>query len=282
MHRELARAKLNLTLDIIGRRPDGYHELETIMQAIELGDHLTFMPASEGIVVQCAHPGVPAGEDNLVFKAAALLMEFTGRNWGVRIELKKNIPVAAGLAGGSADAAAALRGLNRLFRAGLAEKDLLFLGERIGADVPFCLLGKTALARGKGEVLTPLAALKGAGVVLVVPPFGVSTAAAYRLYDRLGGGPRPKNREMVAALEKGDLFMVGQLLGNVFEGPVFFLHPELKEVKEALLEAGALGASLSGSGPAVFGLCVDRERAGLVAGRLHLPPEYAVLVTETV
>ncbi|MGB9904022.1 MAG: 4-(cytidine 5'-diphospho)-2-C-methyl-D-erythritol kinase, partial [Desulfotomaculales bacterium] len=166
--------------------------------------------------------------------------------------------------------------------AGLTEGELLALGERLGADVPFCLLGGTALARGKGEVLTPLPSLKGLGVVLVKPPFGVSTAAAYHLYDRLGGGPRPANRQMLAALEKKDLPAVGRLLGNVFEGPVFSLYPELREVKEALLRAGVLGASLSGSGPAVFGLCRDIEQAARVAGRLRLPREYTVLVTETV
>lgn len=282
MDQEPARAKINLTLDITGRRSDGYHELETVMQTLALSDFLTFLPAAGEISVTCSHPEVPAGEGNLVWKAAVLIKELAGGNKGAKIELKKNIPVAAGLAGGSADAAAALKGLNRLWNAGLTEGELLALGERLGADVPFCLLGGTALARGKGEVLTPLPSLKGLGVVLVKPPFGVSTAAAYRLYDRLGGGPRPANRQMLAALEKKDLPAVGRLLGNVFEGPVFSLYPELREVKEALLRAGVLGASLSGSGPAVFGLCRDREQAAQVAGRLRLPLKYTVLVTETV
>ncbi|MBC7324582.1 MAG: 4-(cytidine 5'-diphospho)-2-C-methyl-D-erythritol kinase, partial [Moorella sp. (in: Bacteria)] len=235
----------------LGLRSDGYHELETIMQTLRLHDRLSFSAAPQGISLVCDHPEVPAGEDNLICRAAKLLTAYTGNNYGAVIRLQKNIPVAAGLAGGSADGAAALRGLNRLWGLGLSAGELVSLGARLGADVPFCLAGGTALARGKGEVLYPLPGLGGLGVVLVKPPFGVSTARAYRLYDQMGGGPRPDHQAMMAAVAKKDVRAIGRLLANVFENVAASLHPEIREIKKALLEAGTLGASLSGSGPTV-------------------------------
>ncbi|MEW6425360.1 MAG: 4-(cytidine 5'-diphospho)-2-C-methyl-D-erythritol kinase [Bacillota bacterium] len=282
MLEELARAKINFTLDILGLRPDGYHELETIMQTLQLHDRLSFAMAEGGIFLSCPHPDVPADENNLIYQAALLLMEYTGKKGGAKIHLQKNIPVAAGLAGGSADGAAALKGLNRLWGLGLTAGELLSLGARLGADVPFCLCGGTALARGKGEVLEPLPGLEGLGVVVVKPPFGVSTAWAYQLYDQTGGGPRPDNQAMRAAVAKKDAGAIGRLLANVFENVIADLYPEIREIKNALLEAGASGASLSGSGPAVFGLCANEDQARTVAGRLKVAPGYTVLVTSTV
>lgn len=287
MLEEQARAKINLTLDILGRRPDGYHEIETVMQTLQLCDRLVFSPAEDGIFLACDHPEVPAGEDNLVYRAARLLMEGTGKKGGAKIYLRKKIPVAAGLAGGSADAAAALKGLNRLWGLGLTPGELMSLGARLGADVPFCLAGGTALARGKGEALETLPRLQGLGVVLVKPPFGVSTARAYQLYDRMGGGTRPDRADrpdlqaMLAAVAKKDAGAVGRLLANVFEPVIAAVYPEIRGIKKALLEAGALGACLSGSGPAVFGLWINEEQAQKAAGRLKLPPSCAVLVTAT-
>ena len=286
MLQELARAKINLTLDILGLRPDGYHELETIMQTIHLHDCLTFQAAEEHIFLSCTHPDVPAEEDNLIYQAAMLLLEYTRLKLGARIKVQKNIPVAAGLAGGSADGAAALKGLNRLWRLGLTDGELISLGARLGADVPFCLFGGTVLARGKGEVLHSLPCLQGVGVILVKPSFSVSTARIYKLYDQLydqmGGGPRPDNKVMIEALQKKKISKIGSGLGNVLERFVSFLYPEIKEIKKALLVAGALGASMSGSGPTVFGLCENEEQAIKVAGRLKINSEYTVLVTITV
>lgn len=287
MLQELAKAKINLTLDILDRRPDGYHEIETVMQTLQLHDYVAFSPAEGGIFLTCDHPEVPAGEDNLVHRAARLLIEYTGKKGGAKIHLQKNIPVAAGLAGGSADAAAALKGLHRLWGLGLTAGELMVLGARLGADVPFCLSGGTALARGKGEALEPLPRLQGLGVVLVKPPFGVSTARAYQLYDQMGGDARPDqrdrpdNRAMLAAVAKKDAGAIGRLLANVFEPVIAGVYPEIRDIKKGLLEAGALGASLSGSGPTVFGLWTNKEQAQKAAGRLKVRPGHTVLVTAT-
>jgi len=279
---EHASAKINLTLDILCLRPDGYHELETIMQTIGLEDILTFSPDGEGIFLTCNVPAVPVGESNLICRAALLLREYTGKKRGARICLQKNIPLEAGLAGGSTDGAAALRGLNKLWDLGLSRNELLRLAEELGADVPFCLSGGTALARGKGERLEPLPPLKGLGVVLVKPPTGISTAKAYNLYDQIGGGPRPDNRGMVTAIEKKDVRGIAGLLVNVFEKVSAHLNPAVLNIKADLLEAGVLGASMSGSGPTVFGLCSDKNGAARIAGGLKYEPGYTVLATGTV
>jgi len=287
---ELARAKINLTLEILGRRPDGYHEIETVLQTLALHDRLVFSPAKDGVFLTCDHPEVPAGEDNLAHRAARLLMEETGKKAGAKIYLEKRIPVAAGLAGGSADAAAALKGLNSLWGTGLTPGELMALGARLGADVPFCLAGGTALARGKGEALETLPPLRGLGVVLVKPAFGVSTAQAYRLYDQQSGGAgarpappdeRPDRQAMLAAVAKKDAGQIGRLLNNVFEPVIAGVYPEIAQIKKALLEAGALGACLSGSGPTVFGLWADEAQARQAAGRLPGRPGWTVLVTAT-
>ena len=275
----IARAKINLTLDIQSLRPDGYHEIETIMQTIELHDRLFLEPVQEGISLTCDHLGVPLGEDNLIYRAAVLLQEYTGLRKGAIIILDKNIPLAAGLAGGSTDAAAALRGLNSLWKLGLTASELMVLGDRLGADVPFCLVGGTALARGKGEVLFSLPPLPRLGVVLAKPPFGVSTAQAYRQYDLTGGGPRPDTKVMLAAIEGKDVTRIYHLLANVLEDTAALLHPEIITIKNLLLSAGAKGAAMSGSGPTVYGLCESEEGARAVAGELKLPSGWVKLVT---
>jgi 4-diphosphocytidyl-2-C-methyl-D-erythritol kinase len=275
----IARAKINLTLDVLSLRPDGYHEVKMIMQTIELHDRLFLEPAQEAISLACDHPGVPSGEENLIYRAAVLLKEYTGQKKGVTVILDKNIPVAAGLAGGSTDAAAALKGLNSLWELGLTASELMLLGERLGADVPFCLVGGTALARGKGEVLFSLPPLPRMGVVLVKPPFGVSTVQVYRQYDLTGGGPRPDTKAMLVAIEGKDVKRICHLLANVLETTAALLHPEIITIKNFLLEAGATGAAMSGSGPNVFGLCESEEKAVAVASKLKLPSGWVKLVT---
>ncbi|MCL6478002.1 MAG: 4-(cytidine 5'-diphospho)-2-C-methyl-D-erythritol kinase [Peptococcaceae bacterium] len=275
-----ARAKINLSLDVLGKRGDGYHEILTVMQALELHDVLEVEPLPGEIRVESNGPEVPPGPDNIVYRAAGLIRTAYGCNGGARIYIHKNIPVAAGLAGGSTDAAAALRALNELWALHIEEGELFKLGEKLGADVPFCLLGKTALAGGKGEVLTPLPAFSGFGVVLVKPPFGVSTARIYSLYDTCPPGPGPDTRALVKALKKRDVTAVAGLMGNVLERVTSSLHPEILDIKKALLAAGAAGALMSGSGPAVFGLCAGREEARAVASRLNLPG-CRIIATET-
>lgn len=269
--RTIARAKINLSLDVLGTRPDGFHEILTVMQALELHDVVEVEPLEEEIRVECSHPEVPQGAGNIVFRAADLVRREHNINGGAGIFIYKNIPVAAGLAGGSANAAAALRALNRLWELNADEGELFRLGEMLGSDVPFCLLGKAALAGGRGEVLTPLPPFSGFGVVLVKPSFGVSTARVYSLYDALPAGPRPDTGAVVKAVESGDFKAVAGLMGNVLERVTASMHPEILEIKEALVAAGAAGALMSGSGPTVFGLCADPGEARFIASRLKLP-----------
>ncbi|MFZ5646212.1 MAG: 4-(cytidine 5'-diphospho)-2-C-methyl-D-erythritol kinase [Bacillota bacterium] len=267
-----ALAKINLFLDVLGLRPDGYHEILTVMQAVELHDVLGVEALTEGeILVETSDPEIPPGPGNIVFKAADLLRREYGSTRGAKIFIDKNIPSAAGLAGGSADAAAALRCLDALWELNVGEKSLMRLGEKIGSDVPFCLAGKTALARGRGEDLTPLAPFSGVGVVLVKPPFGVSTAEVYRNYDTLPAIPGPDAGVLIRALDKRDVAAVARLMYNALERVTVSLHPEINDIKESLVAAGAIGSMMSGSGPTVFGLCPGPEEAALVASRLRLP-----------
>ncbi len=275
-----ARAKINLSLDVLGTRPDGYHEILSVMQPLELHDILVVRALEKEIRVESDHPEVPEGPGNIVYRAAMAVRREYGRGGGAGIFIHKKIPVAAGLAGGSADAAAALGALNRLWGLGAALEDLIRLGETIGSDVPFCLLGRTALVGGKGEVLTPLPPFSGFGVVLVKPPFGVSTAEIYSLYDSFPAGPGPDTGAVVRALEKRDLNTLAALMGNVLEKVTASLHPEITEIKRSLMAAGAAGALMSGSGPTVFGLCASPADARMVASRLKLPG-CRVIVTST-
>ncbi|MEG6617163.1 4-(cytidine 5'-diphospho)-2-C-methyl-D-erythritol kinase [Peptococcaceae bacterium 1198_IL3148] len=274
-----AHAKINLTLKVMGKRADGYHELETIMQTIALHDVLTFSAHQHQIKLSVAGMA-PLGEDNLVYRAAELVREYSGCQSGVEIELVKNIPMAAGLAGGSTDAAATLLGLNKLWHLNLDFKQLLYLAEKLGADVPFCLLGGTALAKGKGERLTPLGTPAPMGVVLVKPPFGVSTADVFQRFSGAQLGNRPDTQAMIAALNKGMLADITRHLANDLEYVTLEMYPQLREIKEQLTLAGASGVLMSGSGPTIFALTGDRQRAEQVAAKLKLP-ETQIIVTTT-
>lgn len=267
-----ARAKINLFLDVLGVRADGFHEILTVMQSVELADVLEVETFEDGeIFVETNDPEVPPGRGNIVFRAADLLRREYGSSRGAKIYINKNIPSAAGLAGGSSDAAAALKCLNELWGLFAGESDLLRLGEKIGSDVPFCLAGRTSLARGKGEDLSPLPPFEGLGVVLVKPPFGVSTAEVYRLYDTLPQSCGPGAGALVEALKKRDVPAVARLMYNALERVTISLHPEIADIKSSLVTAGSLGSMMSGSGPTVFGLCESPREAGLVASRLSLP-----------
>lgn len=273
-----ACAKINLTLDITGLLPDGYHELETVMQSIALCDRLVFTPLPGGIVLETDSDALPAGPENLVYRAAELLQRVTGCRQGVHIFLSKRIPVAAGLGGGSADAAATLVALNRLWGLGLHREELFPLAAQLGADVPFCLAGGTVFARGKGELLTPLEPLPPLGVVLVTPPRAVSTARIYGEYDRLLPSVHPDTRTMLAAIARRDIPSVAASLGNILEPVTASLVAEVGHIKEALKRAGAMGAVMSGSGPTVFGLCRDEGEASGV-GRLLDPQMGRIICT---
>jgi 4-diphosphocytidyl-2-C-methyl-D-erythritol kinase len=277
----VARAKINLTLDILGKRPDGYHEVEMVMQSVELHDYLEFCPADRDISLKVEGSDLSPGPDNLVCRAAELIRRHGKIRTGVQIRLVKEIPVAAGLGGGSSDAAAALRVLNELWETGLSLSELMSLGEQLGSDVPFCLMGGTALARGKGEQLIQLPPCPRLGLVLVKPRFGVSTASVYQTYTPLCTVKRPDNQAMVAAIRNRDIIGIADNLANALEAVTIRMHPEIEEIKTKLAAAGALGVLMSGSGPTVFGLAEDMESARAIAGRYKRDDEM-VLVTATV
>ncbi len=264
----LARAKINLTLDVLGKRPDGYHQVEMVMQNISLADTIILEKTPGVVSIFCSHPEVPENEDNLAYRAAMALKLVESYAGGVKIHIDKRIPVAAGLAGGSSNAAAVLIGLNRLWALGLSREHLMHIGSTLGSDVPFCILGGTALARGRGEEITPLKAVPELTLVLVKPPFGVSTAQVYGNFRQEKVANRPDTRAMLQAIEAGDSAAIIRLGANVLESVTLELHPQVAEIKDRLTQAGAKGVLMSGSGPTVFGFVEDENQGREVAGRL--------------
>ena len=281
-----ANAKINLTLDILGTREDGYHEVAMIMQEISLHDTLSMGKINQGISLTIAIEGqqgtLSADESNLCWKAAALVQKEYNLQEGVEIHLTKRIPMAAGLAGGSADAAAVLKGMNHLFRLGMTEARLCELGARLGSDIPFCIMGGTMLATGRGEVLTRLPSFPRLSVVLAKPPVGVSTAWAYKTYDAGYDGPHPDNEAMLEAIHGGDAHKAAGLLCNVLEGVTETEHPVIADYKRLMMEHGAMASMMSGSGPTVFGLVREKQQAWHLADTLKkYDGEAGVFVAET-
>ena len=263
-----ARAKINLTIDVIGKRPDGYHEVSMVMQTIDLHDLITLTAADSGITVSANRLEVPTGSENLVYKAAELIKP-PGFNGGVQIHIEKNIPMAAGLAGGSADAAAVLEGLNQLWELKLTREELMKIGSQIGSDVPFCVLGGTALAEGRGEKLTPLPEAPEIWLVLAKPPVGVSTKDVYGQYNPCNTSRRPDNNAMIRALAKGDKVEIMENLVNVLESVTLHRYPEVAGLKQLMVRSGAQAALMSGSGPTVFGVVPEKAAALEVVQRLR-------------
>lgn len=261
--KEKAFAKVNLTLDVLGKREDGYHELKSVMQSISLCDELTLTIGTQRPwQLRCDAEGVPCDRRNLVWKAAEVFFEALGRDPdGLDMELIKVIPSEAGLGGGSADAAAVLRGLNRHYGHPFSREALADLGAKVGSDVPFCVLGGTAMAQGRGEVLRPLKPIPGCFFIVVKPDFPVSTPALFRELDRQEMENRPDNDAMEAAVRAGDLGEIARLLANVFEPVVAREHPEIGDIRKMLMDAGALGCQMSGSGSACFGIADSGEAA---------------------
>ena len=265
---EPAYAKLNLTLDILGKRPDGYHDLRMVMQSIDLKDTVSItFKERQGITLVTNLNYLPRDRNNIAVKAAELFFRETGiAPVGLTIRVDKHIPVAAGMAGGSSDGAAVLRILRRALAPGLPEADLEAMALQVGSDVPYCVRGGTALAEGRGEVLTDLPPLPDCAIVLCKPDFDLPTPALFRRADGTDPGPRPDTAAMEAALTRGDLAAVGRHLGNVFEGALTPAESgEIRYIQEALDRCGALGAAMSGSGPTVFGLFDVPEKAAWAA-----------------
>ncbi len=259
--KEKARAKINLSLDVIGKRADGYHLLRTIMQTVELSDTIIIGCGGSGINLTCSNPELPKGEGNTAFRAASLMCRKYNIVEGLKIEIEKNIPVSAGLAGGSTDAAAVLRGINRLFGMGLKRGELAELGRLAGADVPFCIAGGTVLAEGIGEVLTPLEPLPSAHVLLVNPGLEISTAQVYSEFRPGKAGKHPDTGLLVDAVGRKDLKTVAENMINVLETVTAGRHPVIADIKAEMIKLGAMGSLMSGSGPTVFGIFGSRPDA---------------------
>lgn len=288
-----AYAKINLGLDIVGKREDGYHDLRTIMSQIDLYDEIKLYAEAESggntekgqILIACDDTMVPTDEKNLAYKAARLLFDEFEITDAILIDIKKRIPVSAGLAGGSTDAAAVLTGINEFFGLGLSEEELTERGVRIGADVPFCIVGGTALAGGVGEQLEPLGALTDYSVLVAVPDTRVSTRWAYSRYDEMdakGEIKHPDIDQLIAAIEMEDFGCVPEFLGNVLEYATIPEYPIISKVKSTMMNNGAAGALMSGSGPAVYGLFMDEEKAAKaldVLDMFELVPEERMFLT---
>ncbi len=266
-----AHAKLNLTLDVLGRRPDGYHDLRMVMQSVALADVLTLEESGDGeLRVRTNLHFLPNNEKNLAAQAALRWWEARGQApRGLEITIEKSVPVCAGMAGGSSDAAAVLRALNQMEGAPLSLREVAKIGERVGSDVPYCILGGTALAEGRGEILTPLPPLPQCWAVLCKPEFSISTPALFAKIDSVRLRCRPDTQGVIAALEAGDLHGVARRMYNVFEDAL----PErqrarVNDIKNVLIQCGALGASMSGTGPTAFGLFDDEGLAREARERL--------------
>lgn len=255
-----AHSKINLTLNIVGKRPDGYHEVDMIMQTLDFGDTVSVEKMLSGIEITGTGNNVPYDSTNIAWKAAKLFFDVTGIRGGAKIHIEKRIPVCAGMAGGSTDAAAALKALNSLYGKPLSTRVLIKVSAKLGADVPYCIMGGTARARGIGEVLTPLKPFGKVWVVVVKPCISISTPWAYSClkYDTMA---HPDTDEAAKAIEEGNRNLVYNLMGNSFEESVFAKYPEIADIKAKLKSMGADGALMSGSGSTVFGIYEDKSLA---------------------
>lgn len=256
-----AYAKINLTLDVIGKRADGYHLVQMIMQQIDLYDEITLIRQDQRITLVSDSAFIPENPQNLAWRAVTLMQDKLDLHQGVRIAIRKRIPVAAGLAGGSSDAAAVIHGYAELCKVPLSLSEKMTLGLQLGADVPFCLMGGAALAEGIGERLTPIRGLKGGWLVICKPNFGVSTREVYTSlkWDQIE--KHPETAQMLRALEEGSALAICPFLGNVLEEVTCRKYPEVKALKDKMLQYGADGALMSGSGPTVFGIFRSAEKA---------------------
>ena len=257
-----AKAKINLGLDVVRKREDGYHEVRMIMQMINLYDKITLRKKTEpGITVTTNLAYLPVNEDTLVYRAAKLLMDEFQVDGGLEIELQKYIPVAAGMAGGSTDAAAVMVGVNRIFQLGLNKKQLMERGVKIGADVPFCIMRGTALAEGIGEELTPLPAMPHCSLVIAKPKIHVSTKFVYGNLKVRELTEHPDIDGQVQALRENNLEQLVARMGNVLETVTIPAYPVIDEIKHTMMKYGAMGAMMSGSGPTVFGIFEKEDKA---------------------
>lgn len=264
-----AYAKINLGLDVIGKLPNGYHEVKMVMQTVGIYDELTLEKIESGIVVTADSEELPADENNLIYKAAKLMKEKYHIREGIRIHLQKNIPIAAGMAGGSTDAAAAMKGMNRLFGLDISLEELMEAGVAIGADVPYCVMGGTALAEGIGEKLTPLELAPDCYVLVAKPDINVSTKYVYERLDAERIEKHPDIDGMVEAINAGSLQGILDRMGNVLETVTVPAYPVIDVLKRRMKELGAVNSLMSGSGPTVFGIFLEEQAAQTAAEQLE-------------
>ena len=260
-YRIKAYAKINLGLDVVRRLENGYHEVKMVMQTVGIYDVLDFQRTAGGIVITTDSGELPTDENNLIYKAAKLMMEAYHIGEGVKIHLEKHIPIAAGMAGGSTDAAATLKGMNRLFDLGCTLKDLMELGVKIGADVPYCVMGGTALAEGIGEKLTPLAPAPDCYVLVAKPDINVSTKYVYEHLDAQEIVKHPDIDGMVEAITEESLQGILDRMENVLETVTVSAYPVIQTIKDRMKDLGAINSLMSGSGPTVFGIFVEKDMA---------------------
>lgn len=264
-NRAMARsyAKINLTLDVLGKRDNGYHDVEMVMQTVSLYDLVIVDKHRGAINVKTNLHYLPNNDKNIAYKAAVAFFEYTKIDASAKIMIHKNIPVAAGLAGGSGNAAAVLCALDKLYNANLSLDELCKIGATLGADVPYCIIGKTAVASGIGEILTPLKPVPKMHILMVKPPISISTAAIYEAIDSAPVAVHPDTNGMAAAIENADIKGIADRLCNVMEIVTANDHPVINGIKQKLIMNGALGAVMSGSGPTVFGIFDDYNKAKL-------------------
>ncbi len=267
-----AYAKVNLALDVLGKRPDGYHEVSMVMQNLSLHDTLTFeadYADDVDIKLTCNRNDIPLNENNLVYKAILLMFDKYNIKAHINVHIDKQIPVEAGMAGGSTDCAACFHAVNELFEIGADLETLMKLGVTLGADVPYCIMGRTALSEGIGEVLTPVTPLTDCYVLVAKPPISVSTGMVYKSLDAKEICEHPDVAGMVEALERGSIQDVAGHMANVLESVTVELHPEIETLKDIIKEQGALNAIMSGSGPTVFGLYEDKAMTDKAAAYIR-------------
>ena len=264
-----ALGKINLGLDVLGKRPNGYHDVRMVMQTIYLYDQIIMEKKKEsGIEISTNLFYLPVNENNLAYRAARLLMDEFDIHTGVKISLTKHIPVAAGMAGGSSNAAAVLYGMNRMYGLGLSMEELMERGVTLGADVPYCIMRGTVLAEGMGEILTPLPAMPKCQIVVAKPPVSVSTKMVYEKLDSHRIEDHPDIDGIIDGLKEEDLKKVADCMGNVLEKVTVEAYPVIEKIKQCMKEGGALNAMMSGSGPTVFGIFEDRKQAKKAAARI--------------
>lgn len=265
-----ALGKINLGLDVLGRRPNGYHDVRMVMQTVYLYDQILLEKTDkEGISLETNLFYLPVNENNLAYRATKMLIDEFAIKEGVHISLEKHIPVAAGMAGGSSNAAAVLYGMNRLFQLGLTDQELMDRGVQLGADVPYCIMRGTVLAEGIGEKLTPLPAMPKCHVLLAKPPIIVSTQKVYEKLDAQKVTKHPDIDGILLGLQTGDLKKITSSMGNVLENVTITEYPQIERIKDVMKEEGALNAMMSGSGPTVFGIYDDKMLARRAAARIR-------------